>query len=118
MKTENQMLKHEKSANRIEHQNRKTEVFWHKNRKTDQKNIQNHKTENPSAPLLTVPARSSHCIEPLQKWHMWENAFIYRHWDGAKEFLSWWERFKDFKLQLGLAGMFQEMFKEFPVPLV
>ena len=27
MKTENQMLKHEKSANRIEHQNRKTEVF-------------------------------------------------------------------------------------------
>ena len=53
MKTENQKLKHEKSANRVEHQNRKTEVFWPKNRKTDQKNIQNRKTENPSAPLLT-----------------------------------------------------------------
>ena len=52
MKTENQMLKHEKSVNRIEHQNRKTEVFWPKNRKTDQKNIQNRKTENPSAPLF------------------------------------------------------------------
>ena len=46
------MLKIEKSANRIEHQNRKTEVFWHKNRKTDQKNIQNRKTENPNAPLF------------------------------------------------------------------
>ena len=45
------MLKNEKSANRIEHQNRKTEVFWHKNRKTDQKSIQNRKTENPNAPL-------------------------------------------------------------------
>ena len=43
------MLKNEKSANRIEHQNRKTEVFWHKNRKT----VQNRKTENPNAPLLT-----------------------------------------------------------------
>ena len=32
-KTENQMLKYGKSANRNEHQNRKTEVFWHKNRK-------------------------------------------------------------------------------------
>ena len=30
-KTENRMLKNEKSANRNEHQNRKTEVFWHKN---------------------------------------------------------------------------------------
>jgi len=31
MKTENQMLKSEKSTNRNEHKNRKTEVFWHKN---------------------------------------------------------------------------------------
>ena len=46
------MLKNEKSANRIEHENRKIEVFWHKNRKTDQKNIQNRKTENPNALLL------------------------------------------------------------------
>ena len=45
------MLKYEKSANRIEHQNRKTEVFWHKNRKTDQKNIQTRKAEKPNAPL-------------------------------------------------------------------
>ena len=45
------MLKNEKSANRNEHQNRKTEVFWHKNRKTDLKNSQNRKTENPNIPL-------------------------------------------------------------------
>ena len=51
-KTENQILKNENSANRIEHQNRKTEAFWHKNRKTDQKNIQNRKTEKPNPPLL------------------------------------------------------------------
>ena len=62
MKTENQMLKHEKSANRIEHQNRKTEVFWHKNRKTDQKNIQNRKTENPSAPLLNFLLMTFNCL--------------------------------------------------------
>ena len=31
-KTENQMLKNEKSANRNDHQNRKTEVFCNKNR--------------------------------------------------------------------------------------
>ena len=42
------MLKNEKSANRIEHQNQKTEVFWLKNRKPDQKNIQNRETENPN----------------------------------------------------------------------
>ena len=45
------MLKSETSANRNEHQNRKTEVFWHKNRKTDLKNSQNRKTENPNVPL-------------------------------------------------------------------
>ena len=45
------MLKNEKPANRNEHQNRKTEVFWHKNRKTDLKNSQNRKTENPNVPL-------------------------------------------------------------------
>ena len=33
----NQMLKNGKSANRNEHQNRKTDVFWNKNRKTDLK---------------------------------------------------------------------------------
>jgi len=44
------MLKNEKSANRNEHQNRKTAVFWHKNRKTDLKNSQNCKTENLNAP--------------------------------------------------------------------
>ena len=47
------MLKNEKSANRNDHQNRKTEVFCNKNRKTDLKNNQNLKTENPNAPLLT-----------------------------------------------------------------
>ena len=31
------MLKNEKSANRNEHQNQKTEVFWNRNRKTDLK---------------------------------------------------------------------------------
>ena len=45
------MLKNEKSANRNDHQNRKTEVFCNKNRKTDLKNSQNRKTENPNAPL-------------------------------------------------------------------
>ena len=48
------MLKNEKSANRDEHQNRKTEVFWPKNRKTDGKNSQNRKTENPNVPLLNI----------------------------------------------------------------
>jgi len=46
------MLKNEKSANRDERQNRKTEVFWPRNRKTDRKNSQNRKTENPNAPLI------------------------------------------------------------------
>ena len=46
------MLKNEKSANRNDHQNRKTEVFCNKNRKTDLKNSQNRKTENPNAPLV------------------------------------------------------------------
>ena len=50
-KTENQMLKNEKSAHRNDHQNRKTEVFCNKNRKTDLKNSQNRKTENLNAPL-------------------------------------------------------------------
>ena len=48
------MLENEKSANRNDHQNRKTEVFWNKNRKTDLKNIQKRKTENPNAPLLHI----------------------------------------------------------------
>ena len=46
------MLKNEKSANRNDHQNRKTEVFCNKNRKTDLKHSQNCKTENPNAPLF------------------------------------------------------------------
>ena len=45
------MLENEKSANRNDHQNRKTEVFCNKNRKTDLKNSQNRKTENPNVPL-------------------------------------------------------------------
>ena len=49
------MLKNEKSANRNEHQNRKT-VFWHKNRKTDLKNSQNRKTENPNVSLFDALA--------------------------------------------------------------
>ena len=48
------MLKNEKSANRNDHQNRKTEVFCNKNRKTDLKNSQNRKTENPNAPLFYI----------------------------------------------------------------
>ena len=51
------MLKNEKSANRNDHQNRKTEVFYNKNRKTDPKNSQNRKTENPNAPLLKSAKR-------------------------------------------------------------
>ena len=38
VKTENQMLKNGKYANRNEHLNRETDVFWNKNRKTDLKN--------------------------------------------------------------------------------
>ena len=38
------MLKNEKSANRNDHQNRKTDL----------KNSQNRKTENPNAPLLHI----------------------------------------------------------------
>ena len=53
-KTENQMLKNGKSANRNEHQNRKTEDFWHKKQKTNLKNRQNRKAENPSALLEEV----------------------------------------------------------------
>ena len=51
-KTENQMLKNGKSANRDEHQNRKSEVFGVETEKTDLKNSQNCRTENPNAPFL------------------------------------------------------------------
>ena len=51
-KTENQMLKNGKSANRKEHQNLETEVFF--GTKTDLKNSQNRKTVNFNAPLLSV----------------------------------------------------------------
>ena len=50
------MLENEKSANRNDHQNRKTEVFCNKNRKTDLKNSQNRKTENPNVPSLRTSA--------------------------------------------------------------
>ena len=55
------MLKNEKSANRNDHQNRKTEVFCNKKQKTDLKNSQNRKTENPNAPppVLFSPQQSS-----------------------------------------------------------
>jgi len=46
------VLKSEKSANRNENENRKTEVFGHENRKTDIITGQNCKTENPNAPLF------------------------------------------------------------------
>ena len=49
-KTENQVLKNEKSANCNENENRNTEVFGHDNRKTDLKTGQNRKTENPNCP--------------------------------------------------------------------
>ena len=44
------MLKNEKSANRNEHQNWKTEVFLHQ--KPILKNSQNRKTENANVPLF------------------------------------------------------------------
>ena len=46
------MLKNEKSANRNDHQNRKTEVFCNKNRKTDLKNNQNAKPKIPMPPSV------------------------------------------------------------------
>ena len=51
-KTENQMLKNGKSANRDEHRNRKSDVFGVETEKTDLKNSQNYRTEYPNAPLL------------------------------------------------------------------
>ena len=62
------MLKNEKSANRIEHQNRKTDIFWHKNRKPDQKNIQTAKPKiampPPNSSLTTVNIfHNSFCSE-------------------------------------------------------
>ena len=53
-KTENQMLKNGKTANRNIYQNRKIKVFRCKHRKTDLKNGQNRETENPNAPLNLV----------------------------------------------------------------
>ena len=47
-RTENQMLKYGKSANRNEYQNQKTEFFGHKNRKTDLKIA---KTARPKIPM-------------------------------------------------------------------
>ena len=49
-KTENQMLKIGIAANRNEHQNRKTEVFWYKNRKTDLKIAETVKPKIPIPP--------------------------------------------------------------------
>ena len=44
--------KNGKYANRNEHLNRETEVFWIKNGKIDIKNRQNRKTENSNVPLI------------------------------------------------------------------
>ena len=55
-KTENLMLNNGKSANRHEHQNRKTEVFCLKNRKTDLKIAKTAKPKIP-APLLEQAMR-------------------------------------------------------------
>lgn len=65
-KTEHQVLKNGKSANRKERENWKTEVFWHKTRKTDLKNGQNRKTKNPNAPLFHlffISFSNPFCIE-------------------------------------------------------
>ena len=62
------MLKNEKSANRNDHQNRKTEVFCNKNRKTDLKNSQNLKTKNPNAPLLPK-ASNVYLLNIPSAWH-------------------------------------------------
>ena len=61
------MLKNEKSANRNDHQNRKTEVFCNKNRKTDLKNRQNRKTENPNAPLRKEDRKKTNIKEIMRK---------------------------------------------------
>ena len=53
------MLKNEKSANRIEHQNRKTDVFWHKNRKTDQKISKTAKPKIPMPPSVSVTEKTA-----------------------------------------------------------
>ena len=78
------MLKNEKSANRNEHQNRKTEVFQHKNRKTDLKNSQNRKTENPNVPHLQEQFIDFQLLSdddiPL---HVWNGAIVKTDEDGT-----------------------------------
>ena len=69
------MLKNEKPANRNEHQNRKTEVFWHKNRKTHLKNSQNRKSQCPPQWAMFFIVRTVHVNESLlnEKWpKYWE----------------------------------------------
>ena len=78
MKTQNQMLKNEKSTNRIEHQNRKTEIFWHKNRKANQENVQNRKTENPYAPSYKEHANvvKTRQDDKMTRWFIWLSSVL------------------------------------------
>jgi len=52
------MLKNEKSANRDEHQNRKTEVFWPKNRKPIEKIAKTAKPKIPMPPSIMIRAEN------------------------------------------------------------
>ena len=75
------MLKNGKSANRNEHQNRKTEVFRRKNRKTELKNSQNHRTENPNAPSLNTSEFENLSCHHNKQWltdmkNSWFFAFV------------------------------------------
>ena len=76
------MLKNEKSTNRIEHQNRKTEIFWHKNRKANQENVQNRKTENPYAPSYKEHANvvKTRQDDKMTRWqdHLFDSAQFYK----------------------------------------
>ena len=55
LKTENQMLRKRKTANRNRHQTRKTEVLRCKNRKTDLKNGRNRKSQRLLFKLAVFP---------------------------------------------------------------
>ena len=64
------MLKNEKSANRIEHQNRKTDIFWHNNRKPDQKNKQTAK------PKITMPPSINFVVLWLRKLRNYHEMYM------------------------------------------
>ena len=61
--TENQMFKNGKSANRNEHQNRKTEVFGYKNRKTDLKMAKTAKPKIQCPPLSATSRENDLPVE-------------------------------------------------------